>query len=229
MSIFTTKEEESTYKAVLQSTDASVVSLARITKIHRPKLYKILEQLINEGLIETCTHGKRALYRVTSQETLKQKIENARALLDQDAHTLLALSSNTQTITLLDSKQDIINLFETMTKTLGARGDYYLFTTKTEDTDLGKGSLEIFRKSRDVKDLWNHVITDKPIDMKKGIRFNLEIKHVANERFEQDCLWLTYADTYAFVDYKNNTGYVIRNKRLAMFQQEVFKYLYKKV
>lgn len=229
MSIFSTKDEESTYKALLQSPGVSVVSLATTTKIHRPKLYAILEQLVHEGLVETFMTGKRTLYRTTSRETLQKKIEKEKAHIDEEAKVLLALADDTQTVKIINSKQDVINLFDTMTKTLGARGDYYSFTTKTESTSLGKESLEIFRKNRDNKDLWSHVLTDKPIDMKKGVRFNLEIKHLGNERFEQNCLWLTYADTYAFVDYENETGYIIKNKRLAKFQQEVFKYLYKKI
>ena len=55
MSIFATKEEESVYKALLQEQGASVVTLAKKTRLHRPKLYQLLDALIREELVETYT------------------------------------------------------------------------------------------------------------------------------------------------------------------------------
>ena len=229
MSIFSTPEEESVYKALLQEQEVSVVTLAEKTKMHRPKLYVTLEKLIQANLVEPYTKGKRTVYKTTAREILENKIRDAKTSLEEEALSLLTLSSDTQLLKIIDSKKDIIALFDDVTKNLGGQGDYYSFTTKTDATDLGKESLEIFRKNRDTKGLWSHVLTDKPIDYKKGVRFNLEIKNMDAKNLEQDCLWLTYGDTFAFVDYKNENGYIIKNKRLAKFQQELFRFFYKKV
>lgn len=228
MSIFNSKDEEAVYKALLGNVGMNVIHLAKKTKLHRPKLYTLLEQMIHEGLVETIIVGKRTLYKTTSAEKLEARISLAKQMLDEDALILRSLAVDSQEIKILDSKEDIVWLFTDVIKTLGERGDYYSFTTKTDETDLGKKSLEAFRKGRDGKDLWSHVLTDKPIDLRKGIRFNLEIKHIDVKHLEQDCMWISYADKYAFVDYKNEVGYLIKNKRLATFQQEIFKLLYKK-
>lgn len=228
MGIFRTKEEESIYKTLLLFPDLSVVTLASKTKLHRPKVYAILDQLHDDGLIETKKNKSRLVYRTSSYEVLAKKIEVAKIEINEEADTLLSLASEVQKVVPINSKKDIADLWEDVTKTLGARGDYYSFTTRTPTTDLGKESLELFKKHRDNKDLWSHVITDKSVDKNKGIRFNLEIKRV-EANLEQDCLWLTYADTYAFVDYKNETGYIIKDARLAKFQQEIFRLLYKKI
>lgn len=229
MSIFTTKEEESVYKALLQEEGLSVVTLAKRTRLHRPRLYQLLEKLISESLVETYTQGKRVLYRAGAREVLEKKIEDTKNSINQDAMTLLSLADDLQTVKNLNTKQDIIELFDDVTKSLGGQGDYYSFTTRTSATDLGKSSLEIFRKNREAKGLWSHVLTDKPIDYKKGVRFNLEIKYIGEKNLQQDCLWLTYGDKFAFVDYAAETGYVIKNKKLAKFQQELFRLFYNKV
>lgn len=229
MSIFTTKEEESVYKALLQERGMSVVTLAKRTRLHRPKLYQLLLKLSNESLIETYTKGKRVLYRAGPREVLEKKIENAKDSINQDAMMLLSLADDLQTVKNLNTKQDIIELWDDVTKSLGGQGDYYSFTTKTADTNLGKSSLDVFRANRENKGLWSHVLTDKPIDYKKGVRFNLEIKYIGEKNLEQDCLWMTYGDKFAFVDYAAETGYIIKNKKLAKFQQELFRLFYNRV
>lgn len=229
MSIFATKEEESVYKALLQEQGASVVTLAKKTRLHRPKLYQLLDALIREELVETYTKGKRVLYRAGNRDVLEKKIKDAKNSIEQDASILLSLADDLQTVKNINSKDDIVALFDDITTSLGEQGDYYSFTTKTSNTNLGKNSLEIFRKNREGKGLWSHVLTDKPIDHKKGVRFNLEIKHIDAKNLQQDCLWITYGDTFAFVDYTAETGYIVKNKKLAKFQQELFRFFYNKV
>ena len=229
MSIFTTKEEEAVYKALLQEQGVSVVALAKKTRLHRPRLYQLLDSLIREELVETYTKGKRVLYRAGAREVLEKKIKDAKSSIEQDASILLSLADDLQIVKNINSKEDIIALFDDITASLGGQGDYYSFTTKTSNTSLGKNSLELFRKNREGKGLWSHVLTDKPIDQKLGIRFNLEIKHIDAKNLQQDCLWIMYGDTFAFVDYVAETGYIVKNKRLAKFQQELFRFFYNKV
>ena len=229
MSIFTTKEEEAVYKALLQEQGVSVVALAKKTRLHRPRLYQLLDSLIREELVETYTKGKRVLYRAGAREVLEKKIKDAKSSIEQDASILLSLADDLQIVKNINSKEDIIALFDDITASLGGQGDYYSFTTKTSNTSLCKNSLELFRKNREGKGLWSHVLTDKPIDQKLGIRFNLEIKHIDAKNLQQDCLWIMYGDTFAFVDYVAETGYIVKNKRLAKFQQELFRFFYNKV
>lgn len=226
MNIFSSRDEEVVYKTLLQNEGLSVVSLAKKTKLHRPKLYVILLQLLNQKLIETSSKGKRVVYMTSSREMLEQKINDVKLALENEANDLLQFADGLQTVTNINSKEDIISLWDDVTTTLKNQGDYYHFTTATSAVDLGKQSREIFRKNRDSKGLWSHVLTDKPIDEKKGVGFNFEIKHVPAKNLPQDCLWLMYGDKYAFVDYAAESGYIVKNKRLAKFQQDIFRFFY---
>lgn len=228
MSIFTDKKEEGVYKALLVAGESSVVALAKKTKIHRPNLYKMLSNLMEEGLVETATLGKRMLYKTTSREVLEKKIADAKKAAEEDARSLLSLANETQTVTNIDTREGIVALFNEMAEVTGERGDYYSFTTRTDKVDLEKYFSDTFRNTRDRKDLWSHVLTDKPIDMKKGVRFNLEIKQVDTTSLEQDCLWVMYGDKYAFVDFTTESGYIVKNKKLAKFQRDIFKFYYNK-
>ncbi len=229
MTIFRSKDEEAVYKILLQEKDIHMIDLAKKVKLHRPKVYSIVDDLIQDGLVEASKIGKRHVYNVTSGEYLAQKIENAKNEIEEESRTLTMLAARHQVIRKMEGKQDLIDMFNIMTMELGERGDYYSFTTKTDGAGLSTESLNIFRKLRDKKDLWSHVLTDKPLDLKKGVRFNLEIKQVVGQNFEQDCMWLSYSDKIVLIDYKDESGYVIKDARLARFQQEMFRLLSKKV
>ena len=70
------------------------------------------------------------------------------------------------------------------------------------------------------------MLTTAHIDQKKGVRFSLNIKHIDDKNLEKNCLWIIYADTFAFIDFTTETGYVITDQKLAKFQAGVFKVFY---
>ena len=221
-----TKEEALVYFSLIQR-EKSILALSKDIKIHRPKLYKLLESMEIEGLVIKNIKGKHVLYTTASKEILKNKIEQVRLNIELESKELARrMNQSDNTLQNINNKDDIIKIYSDLAHDLPAQTCYYSLTSSTEAKIIEQYLPTDFRKIREKKNLWSYVLTTSPIDKKKGLRFTLDIKHVNDKEIEKNCLWLSYSDIFVFINFTTETGYKIKDASLARFQQGIIKNLY---
>ena len=224
---------------------ASILNLSKKLNMHRPALYKIIESLLNKGLIIKKEESKHISYDVCSLATLKQKIKEKeeRARIRDGALIKEIESRETEMMKRrkeedtnknghmrsVKGRTDIMALYSELVHSLGEQDSYYSFTTMSLDKDPAYYLPYDFRKVREKKNLWSYVIAGRGLIKGKGVRFSLEIKHMDDTSLEKDCLWLTYGDVFAFINTHTEQGYVIRDHKLAKFQQSIIKAMYERL
>ena len=225
---------------------ASILNLSKKLNMHRPSLYKIIESLLNKGLIIKKEESKHISYDVCSLVTLKQKIKEKeewarirdgaliKEIENREADMIIKRKKEEDTnkdghMRSIKGRTDIMALYSDLVHGLGEQDSYYSFTTMSLDKDPAHYLPHDFRKVREKKNLWSYVIAGRGLIKGKGVRFSLQIKHFDHVHLERDCLWLTYGDVFAFVNLHTEEGYVIRDHKLAKFQQSIIKAMYERL
>lgn len=88
------EDEAAVYAACLELGPASVLEMARKTKLNRTTLYGVVERLGEKQLITKSVTGKRILYVAEPPEKLALMLKNRLAKLDDLLPELLSLSRN---------------------------------------------------------------------------------------------------------------------------------------
>ncbi|MDO8650443.1 MAG: helix-turn-helix domain-containing protein [Candidatus Berkelbacteria bacterium] len=88
-----TPKEAQLYLASLQLGPSSVLSLAKTAKMHRPMLYRLLERLVDEGIMLVTLSGKRKLYAAIEPKQLVVYLKQKESLLREALPAMLALSA----------------------------------------------------------------------------------------------------------------------------------------
>lgn len=86
------KKETTVYLASLYMGPASLLALSRAAKMHRPQLYKHVDELIDKGVMQTTLEGKRRLYFAVEPKKLVDLLKQKEQLLNQFLPEITALS-----------------------------------------------------------------------------------------------------------------------------------------
>ena len=81
-------KEATVYLALLSVEHASVLDLAKKTKIKRPTVYVVLDSLAKKGLVSETTVGKKTHYFAEPPERLETFIERRKLALEESQKTL---------------------------------------------------------------------------------------------------------------------------------------------
>ncbi len=83
-----TDKESTVYLALVQVDNASVLDLAKKTKLKRPTVYVVLESLSKKGLVSETTVGKKTHYQAEPPERLETFVERQKLVLDENSKRL---------------------------------------------------------------------------------------------------------------------------------------------
>src|ERR1035437_1752533 len=83
-----TDKESTVYLALLQVDSASVLDLAKKTKINRSTTYVVLESLKKKGLVSETSVGKKTHYQAESPERLKTYVERQKVVFEERSKRL---------------------------------------------------------------------------------------------------------------------------------------------
>lgn len=150
------------YIESLQLGPASILAISKATKLHRPIIYKIVESMLDKGVMKTTLNKSRTEYVSVEPEELIKIIENKRRLLEQALPGLASLSTTGKDevkIFFYHGKKQLQELFKTgltsKTEILS------FFPTKYMVELFGKREMEDIIKQRVEKGIFSKTLRSK--------------------------------------------------------------------
>ena len=222
------KESAIVYEALLREGQISILTLSKVTEIHRPGLYALLPRMINRGLVIEVKKGKRTEYIAASPKQLETLVENTRNILESIVDDLNTEFSRKQIVPKIETyygKDGIGRVFMDVVTTLNKGETYYRYSIRK---DIYKDFLpKAYRQIRDEKKLERLAITHQEGAERKKPKLDRLVKVLKGNYDTFNVTKLIYQNKIAFVDYENEVGFIVYNERLAKMETQVFLSLYK--
>lgn len=105
-------KEASVYLALLSVEHASVLDLAKKTKIKRPTVYVVLDSLAKKGLVSETSAGKKNYYYAESPERLKTYVERKKIALEESQKKLETIIPEIKSIQRESGEKPVVKYFE---------------------------------------------------------------------------------------------------------------------
>lgn len=105
------------YLASLKLGPASVLALSKTAKIFRPALYKLLQELEDEGIFYTVINGNRKLYSAIKPERLLDIVEHRKQMLAKslpDLTLLMGQHSTKPTVEYYEGHDQLRSLYRSV-------------------------------------------------------------------------------------------------------------------
>lgn len=229
MAIGLTEDESRLYLFLTEHGADNVSSIARAVALSRITTYSLISSLLEKECISRTKHHKRLLYQAHDPEVLLARFEQ---IFKDGARELSLLSMVSRQsffvpeIKIYTGEDEIKKIYDDVGVTLPQGGTYFRYTSRIKDTER---SL-LYSKLRKEKEIERLVITSEHKASSKQKDQNRFIKTVPKDfAFDDDVTVLVYGSKIAHIDFNSNTGVVIESQALAMFQQKLFKLLWKKI
>ena len=202
----------------------SVSEIARKTKTYRPAVYRALDAMIATGLVIRVGTEARPLYKAGDRRRIWK-------LFTTEARELSRIDNPTEhaAVQFFSGKTGITRLFDDVVAHTKRGDTFYRYTSERDLTTVNKYLSKGYRKHRDTKRLERLVISNRESGDQKRPRLERFIKYLGSDTdpFDQDAIQLIYGNRVAFIDIANEQGIVIENERLASFQKQIFRALYR--
>ncbi len=225
---------ERAYRLLLQSGAKSYSELARLLGIHRPRLYKLLPTLIDEGLVESIRLGKRIVFRACPPETIrlvaKQRAQRAEELVTE-YQSIYDHARTKQRVTVFEGKAGIMAAYEQLIASTPTGGDLYRYESPK---DFGKIKTyypeSYWKRASPTGDINKFVITNEYTNTNRVQRLNRFSKSLPTRgTFDFNITEVMNRSKVMFIDYDAQTALVIDDPRYAQFQRTLFKRLFERL
>ncbi|MEK7642224.1 MAG: helix-turn-helix domain-containing protein [Patescibacteria group bacterium] len=163
-------KEATIYLSLLSVEHASVLDLAKKTKIKRPTVYVILESLAKKGLVSETTVGKKTHYYAEPPERLETFVEKRKLALEESQKTLKDIIPQIKSIQRESGEKPIVKYFEGREGIISTaeeifRNDvgeedvvYLIYPRDTLDQIFPESERKKFRKARLDKQIKSKVL-----------------------------------------------------------------------
>jgi HTH-type transcriptional regulator, sugar sensing transcriptional regulator len=125
------EKEATIYLALLQVDNASVIDIAKKTKINRSTVYVVLEGLTKKGLVSETRSGKKVHYQAESPERLETFVEGQKMVFEERSKRLADIIPQIKSIQRASGERPVVKYFQGREATLGS---HFLFFN-TEDKE----------------------------------------------------------------------------------------------
>ncbi len=221
------------YKAIRKNSPLSATEVIQATGLHRPAVYRALEDLLGAKLISTKKIGKRTYYVPESarriSELFTKDLENVSALIKKrEAADVETVDSSMR---IFRGPKGIRAVFDDVIDHTGRGDTFYRYTSEKDLAAVNRYLSPDYRKRRDRKKLERLVISNPESGKQKRPRLERFIKFIPPEAslFDQNIIQIIYGSRLALIDLNKEQALVIENAPLADFQKVIFKQLYRKL
>lgn len=227
------REEELIYKALLKKGPSSISEIVRLTRIHRPTVYKSMPNLLHLGLVSIMPKGKTKLYVAESPDKIEKIFENLEDDFNAEIHELREIykaRDKKPIVTYKEGDSAIKNVFSDVVSSLGKNEVYYRYSSAL--TLARKKYIPVdYRIIRDRKSLERLIITDEGSRKSMSKKLGKSVKTVPKDYdlFSLNITQVIYGNKVALIDYVSKTVILIENEMIAEFQKKIFKLLYSKL
>ena len=159
-------KEATVYLALLSVEHASVLDLAKKTKIKRPTVYVVLESLSKKGLVSETTIGKKTHYQAEPPERLETFVENKRVALEESQRILKDVIPQIKSVQRESGERPVVKYFEGRDGIISAIEDFL------SDSDVENGVTHLLYP----KDLLEETFTEAERKKYREMRIGKNIK-----------------------------------------------------
>jgi hypothetical protein len=193
-----------------------------------------VEALEKKGAISKTPKGKRTYYAPEDPKKLKSVINELSVEFDSKISELEEMyeASNQKTsLKVFEGRKGIESIFLDVVTSLKKGDVFYRYSSSANQEKLNSYLPKDYRMIRDQKQLDRFVITSESVGKTKGKRMEREMKFVPeiDDSFDQNIVQFIYGNKVALIDATSETGLIIENKRMAEFQERIFRILYSKL
>jgi hypothetical protein len=224
------KQAQATYKALSTNIPKSISEIAREQRMHRPALYRGIDELVPAGFVIPTSHGKRTTYTRASRTTLIHVFAKTTQSLvhktppQKEASSVFSLRRLTGAHAIADTFDDVI--------TSSKRGDtFYRVTSERSVREVDALLSPHYRIRRDAKKLERKVISGAHAVQQKRNRLERFIRVIdaQTKSFDHNIIELIYGNKIAYIDISKKESLIIEHAQLAEFHRTLFLSLYKKL
>jgi sugar-specific transcriptional regulator TrmB len=229
------KTEIATYIYLVQHGEHSISDISRSLSIHRPLIYKALEELQEKGIASITFKGKQKRYIAENPAKLRTIVKDLTVDLEEalpDLEDLYVPRSSKPAIKYFEGRKGITAVFADVVTSLKKGETFYRYTSEKDLDKVNSYLPKDYRKIRDEKKLERLVISNPISGSKKKARLDRFIKFIGTDDvtlFQQNAIQLIYGNKIALIDLNSESSLIIENQTLADFQKAIFKMLYKKL
>lgn len=160
-------KEATMYLALLSVEHASVLDLAKKTKIKRPTVYVVLESLSKKGLVSETTIGKKTHYHAEPPERLETFVERQKIALEESQRILKDVIPQIKSISRDSGERPVVKYFEGREGIISANDELF------SGTDNEKTGITYLIYPKDIVE---ELFTDKEREKYRSMRIKRNIK-----------------------------------------------------
>lgn len=234
-------EEVTIYLALLGRSPQSALELSKALNMGRTKVYRLVEDLGEKGLVATIVdeHGNKFSANSPKQlELILKQKETELEKLKQKSSTLFTelekLTSQTQGETKVLYYKGIEGLKQITWNSLAAKDGIRIYEIANLEGFLDKEfsekvRFEIIERQIFVKQLINHTHYPAFTDLKRIVREFWDLRYINPQEIKIDPEVLIYNNVYAMYRYEQGEIFAVEiyNQKLADMQKQIFEFVFK--
>lgn len=212
---------------LIEHGEQTVSSLAKKNSFSRTTTYSYLAELEQKNL---CFKKAGSQYHEAAPiSMIRQLIDGSLSSATENLDNLFLQVTNKHEIPIITVAQDksaASDVYKDLALTLPKGGTFFRYTSRK--SDFPRDSL--YREARIKKDFERLVITSVQKAESKKHDPNRFIKTVPKDfSFDDDVSLIIYDNKIAHIDHTTGTAITITSKKLARFQEKIFKLLWRKL
>lgn len=225
-----TPQATSCYEVLVAIPSETVAGIAKRAKLHRPTVYRELERLEKQGLVERSTLGKRTHYRLTSLDRLELLVKERTSFLSDAFQSFSRVAVATPSAgTQVQGDTGLRSIQEDIVRELPRGGTFLRISMRKPSLDMTSWTDASYARLREsgklqVIDIVNPAQREHPCKVQLECVFRLLPRECDHVPF-QGAMFL-YGNRLAFADYEGKNGYIIEDSILVAFLEKLFRVLF---
>lgn len=232
--LWLSKDESDIYIYLLANQNKTIAEISKGTDINRPKLYKILPNMIESWLLWSIINGKRVLYKAENPKILSQylaSIKDEYELYIPEIEKLYQNQFSKPVFQHLKGKNGVANIFLDIGHTLSTWDVFYRYSSRNETAfwAFPEKPYQEYKKIRDSKKLERYVITNEFLNDTKPKKLEKDVVIIPKkyDLFEDNITKIIYGNKVAIIDYNSLESFIIESPIFANFERKLFMLLFK--
>lgn len=234
-----TKQEAETYLASLEIGKPTPLSVSRETGRPRPTVYRIMEELVEKGLMGKIREGKHTLYVPEDPRALVEKLKLQMSSIQNvmtELRELATIYRNRPTVRFFEGSEGVKRIFQDIL--LLDNKELLAFSSIKELLKAMPEYYSTFMKSRIRRRIHARIISPKDDEgiklQSKGASEYREIKFIPDDLARELGVIgghvFVYGDRVALISFESDqTSVIIENKALANVERSLFEIAWKSI
>jgi sugar-specific transcriptional regulator TrmB len=235
MNIFTTlgftSEEGKIYRILCERDILTLAGVAKVTGIHRPRLYSLLPSMIEKNYLTEHTVGKRQYYKAIEPLALYEQIQKQLSVAADEIDSLQILFEKSQhkpEVSFHIGEQGYQKAFDDIAEIVPKGATIFRYSARTFGDDSFRSSKK-YRDRRAKGHFDRLVITSEKKGREKSKRIDRLVKVIPEsyDVFDDNVSQMMYEDRTVMIDHDNKSVFIIKSAKIASIQKKLFKLLWK--